>query len=133
MPNHKKHEKINLSVLVIIIIMLLYINLDYTIIFIFILSFLFSTFFVTPDLDINSKIYKRWGIIRLLWRPYRDIFKHRKASHHLLWGPVSLIGYFSMLVVFFIPWDAVTTYEIAVILAGMVAAIELHIIADRLS
>jgi len=43
-----------------------------------------------PDLDAKSFQYKRWGIIKWIWLPYRMFFSHRsRFSHGLLWGPVT--------------------------------------------
>ena len=48
-------------------------------------GFLFSGLMFGPDLDIYSLHYKRWGIFRCIWRPYRKIFRHRSIFSH---GPI---------------------------------------------
>ena len=66
----------------------------------FLSSYLFSTLFLSPDLDLSySRVARRWGWARFLWWPYAHIFRHRSVSHHLLLGPLTRILY---LVVLFI-------------------------------
>ncbi|MEL6929183.1 MAG: metal-binding protein [Cyanobacteria bacterium J06600_6] len=50
-------------------------------------GYLFSGMMFGPDLDIHSLQYKRWGIIRRIWLPYRQFFRHRSMfSHGLIVG-----------------------------------------------
>ena len=48
-------------------------------------SFLFSGLMFGPDLDIYSLQYKRWGILRTIWLPYRHLLRHRSFFSH---GPI---------------------------------------------
>jgi uncharacterized metal-binding protein len=48
-------------------------------------SYLFSGFMFGPDLDIHSVQYKRWGMARWLWLPYRSLIRHRGWLSH---GPI---------------------------------------------
>lgn len=60
----------------------------------FLLSYLFSSLFLSPDLDLHySHAARRWGVARLLWRPYAWIFPHRSVSHHLIFGPITRLLY----------------------------------------
>ena len=45
-------------------------------------GYFFSGMMFGPDLDIRSIQYKRWGIIRGIWLPYRRLFKHRSIFSH---------------------------------------------------
>lgn len=57
-------------------------------------SFLLGGLMFGPDLDTQSKQYSRWGIFRLLWLPYRSIFKHRSRwSHGLIFGTLFRVVY----------------------------------------
>ncbi len=48
-----------------------------------------------PDLDTNSKQYRRWSIFRFLWYPYQAFFAHRSRwSHGLLFGTLLRVVYF---------------------------------------
>jgi uncharacterized metal-binding protein len=49
-----------------------------------------------PDLDIYSVQYKRWGLLRWLWRPYQKWICHRSwLSHGFLVGTGVRIIYLS--------------------------------------
>jgi uncharacterized metal-binding protein len=64
---------------------------------------LFSGLMLSPDLDLDSSIYRRWGPLRFLWWPYQKAVPHRSAvSHSVFWGPVLRLAYF--LVVAWIVW-----------------------------
>ena len=57
-------------------------------------AYLFSGLMFGPDLDIHSVQYKRWGIIRGIWLPYRFVFKHRSFfSHGFLIGTILRLFY----------------------------------------
>ena len=58
-------------------------------------GYLFSGMMFGPDLDIRSIQYKRWGIIRGIWLPYRRFLRHRSAwSHGFLLGTFVRLIYF---------------------------------------
>jgi uncharacterized metal-binding protein len=60
-----------------------------------ILSMLFSGLAISPDLDLNSSVYKRWGVFRYLWWPYQRLVPHRSwISHSFLLGPLLRVAYF---------------------------------------
>jgi uncharacterized metal-binding protein len=48
-------------------------------------GFLFSGMMFGPDLDINSIQYKRWGLLKPIWLPYRKFLSHRSILSH---GPI---------------------------------------------
>jgi uncharacterized metal-binding protein len=48
-------------------------------------GFLFSGLMFGPDLDIYSVQYKRWGLLKGIWMPYRLFFRHRSIFSH---GPI---------------------------------------------
>ncbi len=59
------------------------------------LSCLICQLMFGPDLDTKSKQYKRWGLFKLIWLPYRKILGHRsRYTHGLLWGPIIRCIYF---------------------------------------
>ncbi len=64
----------------------------------FIAAYLFSMFLLSPDLDLaKSDSYRRWGPLRWLWMPYATAFRHRRISHHPLFGPLTRIAYVGIL------------------------------------
>jgi uncharacterized metal-binding protein len=56
---------------------------------------LFSGLMLSPDLDLDSSIYRRWGPLRVLWWPYQKLLPHRSfLSHSLVIAPALRIAYF---------------------------------------
>lgn len=146
MPDGKNHNIINITVLIAIVSGLYVLSGRPDIVLpaqyfnimtvpAFALSYLFATFFLSPDLDIDSSPYGRWGIFKFLWWPYKVIFKHRGLSHHFLFGPLSIFINFALILA---PLFAVAGFDPALVpvevlaagVLGIWAAIELHILAD---
>jgi uncharacterized metal-binding protein len=60
-------------------------------------GFLFSGLIFGPDLDLYSFHYKRWGMLRWLWRPYQKAIAHRSIwSHGPIVGTIGRILYLSL-------------------------------------
>lgn len=65
-------------------------------------GFLFGGLMFGPDLDIYSQQYKRWGILRWIWLPYRKQLRHRSIwSHGLIVGTTGRILYLAVWLVIF--------------------------------
>jgi uncharacterized metal-binding protein len=65
-------------------------------------GFLFSGLLLSPDLDLKSRPFKRWGWLRIIWIPYQKFLSHRSTfSHGFLIGTTVRILYL-MVVVFLI-------------------------------
>ena len=100
MPNGKTHTKINVILLFVILLSLHtkfmqtyippeYLEFDATTIFS--LALIFGTYYLSPDLDIQSEPFKRWGILRYIqtsWKtaspvvgPNHNYFYSRTAHH----------------------------------------------------
>jgi uncharacterized metal-binding protein len=63
-----------------------------------IVSLLFAGLMLSPDLDLNSSIYHRWGPLKWLWWPYQKAVPHRSfLSHSWLLGPILRVAYFLLL------------------------------------
>src|ERR687883_411870 len=59
-------------------------------------AMLFGGLMFGPDLDILSRQYTRWGPLRLLWFPYRVVFRHRSRwSHGIIFGTLIRVLYFT--------------------------------------
>ena len=57
-------------------------------------AFVLGGLWLSPDLDIQSKPLKRWGIFQLIWWPYQKIIPHRSIlSHGLLLGTLIRVTY----------------------------------------
>ncbi len=48
-------------------------------------AFLFGGLMFGPDLDIDSRQFRRWGWLRWIWLPYQKSIRHRSLLSH---GPV---------------------------------------------
>ncbi|MCK4928803.1 MAG: metal-binding protein [Methanosarcinales archaeon] len=146
MPDGKNHNTINIIILMLILSVTyaLFSRPDISIhiqlpgielILIFSLTYLFGTFFLSPDLDIESSPYNRWGVFKFLWWPYKVIFKHRGLSHNPVFGPLTIMINFALI---FVPVLVVLGFNLALVpldiaaaaAAGFVLSIEMHILAD---
>ncbi|WP_025745622.1 metal-binding protein [Kallotenue papyrolyticum] len=59
---------------------------------------LLSGLLFSCDLDIDSTEYRRWGPLRLLWWPYKEMIPHRSwLSHGLIIGPLLRLAYFALI------------------------------------
>jgi uncharacterized metal-binding protein len=60
-------------------------------------GYLFSGLMFGPDLDIHSQQYKRWGILRWIWLPYRKSMRHRSLfSHGFIVGTIGRLLYLTL-------------------------------------
>lgn len=56
---------------------------------------LFSGLMLSPDLDLDSSIYRRWGVLRFVWLPYQKAMPHRSfLSHSYIIAPLIRVAYF---------------------------------------
>ena len=146
MPSGKTHIKINwLALLLIDLLLVIFnqnINLKYLLLFN--IYFVLTSYYISPDLDIDSSVYKRWGILRWVWYPYKEIMKHGNSSHSFIWGPISLISnliiYAAMIVFIIASLDLLTGFEYTtfvlesgiIIVICVTLTVWVHIIADNL-
>lgn len=148
MPSGKTHTKINLLSLPIVLFMLVSYGLtNFDFLLAFAIGFLAGTFFLTPDLDIHSSAYNKWGLLRIFWYPYQTVMPHRSVlTHTIILGDLLRILY--MLIVFspflYILNKTVLDGQLlaiakehdvalATFVIGVIAASALHILADRLN
>ncbi len=67
------------------------------------ISFAIGGLWLSPDLDTNSKPLKRWGFLKILWRPYCKLIPHRSMlSHGFLIGTSLRVIYLLITVGIFI-------------------------------
>lgn len=119
----------------------------------FVGAYLFSSLFLSPDMDLGrSDPQNRWGIFRVLWKPYAKAFSHRGISHNPLLGPLSRMLYLTVIV--FVVWSGLhysSSVEMVEVkdlvnwwkkvfndawlwttVVGLLLPNELHILADKL-
>jgi len=107
-------------------------------------AYLFSSLFLSPDLDLwESRATRRWWIGRILWYPYSKVFRHRRASHHLILGPLTRIVYLGGLVLLGAwGWSRITHQRLLLpslrteillpIIIGLYIPNQVHIMTDRI-
>lgn len=161
MPGDATHVKVAWAVCALIALVMWHYDVAILTILSAICIFMFGAMFVSPDLDINSKPYQRWSIIKFLWTPYTSWVPHRGVlSHHIIVGPIMLCLWLTLVVgvlalvltVLWLPFiepliaemqSMVTqiitlkiergTWDVLTFFYGMVAAaIVTHIITDKL-
>ena len=135
MPGHKTHDMI--GTLSIIPISGASLGLGYSLQTTIVLDIgiLLGTYFLSPDLDLYSRIYRRWGILRFIWLPYQKLIKHRSWISHS--GPLSGTIRFLYLLLWLLPLVYLTRDLHLFALYGILwiaimIADSLHVIADRL-
>lgn len=115
---------------------------------VFVGTYLFSCLLLSPDLDLaRSSPQNRWGPLRVLWRPYARLFRHRGLSHNLLFGPLSRILYLGAILAA-VPcalhwgaevdmpwvedlWNYLGQNGLLALVIGLILPNEIHIVADR--
>tara|TARA_Y100001968_G_C19369201_1_gene724175 strand:+ start:100 stop:555 length:456 start_codon:yes stop_codon:yes gene_type:complete len=98
MSSGKEHDK-SIKRLSIPIAVLISIIVNLKIGILFGAAFLIGGLWLSPDLDTMSRPLKRWGLLQILWWPYRKTIKHRSfLSHSPLIG--TAIRFFYLLSLF---------------------------------
>ncbi len=113
-------------------------------------GYCFATFFMNPDLDLDSVGYRSWGPLRIIWWPYQKALAHRSYFSHfpvistllriiyLFWFPVLLIWLLGSSVqmvareAIFDWWPILGLYFLMFIL-GMIVSDAIHTILDVVS
>lgn len=100
MPSGKTHDKITFLLVVPTFLAAYAFTKELEIAILATLGMLFGGLMFGPDLDIASKQYYRWGVLRFLWWPYQKIFSHRSIfTHGILVGTLVRIIYFFLSIV----------------------------------
>jgi uncharacterized metal-binding protein len=89
MPNHKTHEYIGTLAIIPIAATALYFGHSIQKTTVLAIGILFATYYLSPDLDhdVGAASYRRWGILRFIWYPYKKLIPHRSWISHS--GPIS--------------------------------------------
>ncbi|QKQ75674.1 metal-binding protein [Nostoc sp. TCL240-02] len=76
-------------------------------------SHLIGGWYLSPDLDLKSRPYYRWGVMKTIWHPYQKLIPHRgrffhrnPLSHAPIVGSALRVGYLllSCSILAFLPW-----------------------------
>ena len=98
--------------------------------------------YLSPDLDLKSNPFKRWGVLRVLWLPYQKLIPcHRHwLSHGVIVGSVCRLIYLAALLLplWFLfpglqqmPWDISREKAIAFLVGVELSALN-HLLLDGL-
>ncbi|MEM9275121.1 MAG: metal-binding protein [Cyanobacteria bacterium P01_F01_bin.143] len=99
MPSGTTHDRITLWILPWIVFATYLVTHNGELTLLMAGGFFFSGLMFGPDLDIHSTQYKRWGILRWIWLPYRRLFRHRSLfSHGFLIGTLIRVVYLVVMV-----------------------------------
>lgn len=104
---------------------------------------LFGGLMLSPDLDIKSKPWRRWGLLRFLWTPYQKVVPHRSVlSHSPLIGTAGRLIYLAIptlliCLIFRVPIDLVMVKQVLfqggfMFLGGIEVGCCLHLLMDWL-
>lgn len=143
MPSYDTHRIFNYLVLLVISVLLYNLNILPAILkqfFAASIGYYIGTDFITPDLDIESTAIKRWGRLKIIWLPYKWLFKHGQSSHNIVYGAVVRILYFSLIIlgIYYLlfsslpPEMMIASVYVFAFLIGIIIANALHIILDVL-
>lgn len=94
MPGYRTHDKVGIAAIIPISGASLYLGHTIQTTVTLAIGIAVSTYFLSPDLDLHSRIYRRWGFLRWIWIPYQKVIPHRSWLSHS--GPISAtlrIGY----------------------------------------
>lgn len=148
MPSGDTHTKINLIMLPILAIGLISYGLTTWLFLLwFCGGFVIGTYFLSPDLDTDSSPYRKWGVLRGIWYPYKVMMPHRSVlTHTFIIGDLIRLSYLGIVLspVLYIVNENVLDgklvqfmmqhrLELSMAVGGVIAASALHIIADTLN
>ncbi|MBN9389315.1 MAG: metal-binding protein [Chloroflexi bacterium] len=150
MPMGTTHRRLNTALSVPLAAGTLWLKWDAGFVVSLLAGYHFATYFMNPDLDLNSLGYKSWGWLRFIWWPYQKVLAHRCFLSHfpvistllrviyLLWFPALLLLVFGGSVqaaardaIF--DWFPVTWPFLLVFVIGMIISDSLHAIFDTSS
>ncbi len=99
MSGYKTHSIVNLALtLPVAVIVAAVCKIPYPLVVIGGATFVYGTFFMSPDLDLayNIKFLSVRGILSLPFRTYAMFFRHRGLSHSLFFGTLTRVLWLGM-------------------------------------
>lgn len=123
MATGKEHDQGILVFTVVVGAVTYYFTKDIFISFLMTAGHLVGGLFLSPDLDLASLAYYRWGFFKGVWKPYQSVIPHRSwffhrnvLSHAPIVGSLGRVLYLGV-IVFFVLWlidnAAKTTWGVA--------------------
>ncbi len=111
MSNYKGHCSFNICVAlpVLVAAQFYFLHPQPFLLYTFMGAFVYTTFFMSPDLDLvhNIKLRSLRGFFSIPFRAYSQLFKHRGISHSFFWGSLTRIAWLGGLglLVFFLVYQ----------------------------
>jgi len=142
MPNGKTHDRITFILLPFIIFGFLSLLDNVLLTTVGVISYLFASLMFNGDLDMNSRPYNRWWLMKMVWIPYQLMFYHRSYwTHGLIVGTIIRVLYIGLipLIILLNIYGVETVYDFIitnsniflVILLGLEIGNIVHTISDR--
>jgi len=141
MPNGRTHDIITAVTTPIVSGVTYYICKDIKTTLIILGLFLFSSLMFNGDLDIDSRPYNRWWLLKMIWIPYQLMFEHRSIfTHGIIIGTIIRILYIGVIpfaICAFkgqthIVTNMVTLHNMIIIFIGLELGSAIHSISDKL-
>lgn len=134
MPNYKTHDVVGTASVMPISIASIYFGYTIQDTATLAIGIILGTYFLSPDLDLHSRIYRRWGILRWIWIPYQKLIPHRSWLSHS--GPISATLRLAYLSLFLLPLFYYLHYNLhftqfyGILWIALVIADSIHVLAD---
>ncbi len=140
MPGYNVHRLFNYTVFIGISLLLYVWNIDLKQFLALSAGYYIGTEFITPDMDTDSAAINKWGMLRVLWLPYKWLFRHGQSSHNIVYGAAVRILYLSIIILsvyYFLfkslPLETIiSSAYVFIFLIGVIIANGLHVILDIL-
>jgi uncharacterized metal-binding protein len=141
MPNGRTHDIITAVTAPVVAGVTYYLTKDIKITAIIFGLFLFSSLMFNGDLDIDSRPYNRWWVLKMIWIPYQLMFEHRSIfTHGLIIGTIIRILYISAIPFTICAFkgqtqvltNITTLHTIIIIFIGLELGSAVHTISDKL-
>lgn len=78
----------------------------------FLVSGIFATFFLSPDLDLSYSVpSSNCGLFKVVWVPYQLVSKHRGLSHNIFFCSISRVVYLlALALIVLLAWNLVPMF-----------------------
>lgn len=113
MSNYKTHTKFNIFIALPILLLAIFYLMEpkLYLLITFGSAFVYSTLFMSPDLDLAHQIrlFSLRGFLSIPFRSYSRLFSHRGLSHHVLLGSATRILWLSLwgLLIFYLIYKSI--------------------------
>lgn len=108
MASGKTHTRTNLVATGALAVATPFIEIDIP--FALIIGAIIGTLWLSPDLDLKSDAYYRWGPLKFIWLPYVKLMPHRSLFSHLpVLSDLIRIAYIGFPLILLLPFTAYET------------------------